>query len=310
MHDLDGSMLLTTTSAMVDAYSYNYRDAQKSELSTHNVKANGNSWITNEIGAAFSIYGDENIKSVEAYSNSSTDDMWTRTFKDEKYSGIIADGKGSITFKVLSSSRLMESDKKTQVDSHVNRHNATAVITQDTERGIMLDGNYFDDDVISRQGMTITKKDNNTSKIELLTGSEPTVNIGSSINQQQSIDGQTKMANVVCECTLSPTDRVVNIKIFDNVIKKGCLFSMDGDGNMQLSATTQITVNAPVVKMTGQSLSQEFKTSVSKANSMNITAASGDCKIKNVSLLNHKHQETQAGDVVSPQPTKIAAQSN
>lgn len=63
-------MLLTTTSAMVDAYSYNYRDAQKSELSTHNVKANGNSWITNEIGAAFSIYGDENIKSVEAYSNS------------------------------------------------------------------------------------------------------------------------------------------------------------------------------------------------------------------------------------------------
>lgn len=81
---------------------------------------------------------------------------------------------------------------------------------------------------------------------------------------------------------------------------------MDGDGNMQLSATTQITINAPAVKMTGQSLSQEFKTSVSKANTMNITAASGDCKIKNVSLLNHKHQETQSGDVVSPQPTKIA----
>lgn len=83
----------------------------------------------------------------------------------------------------------MESDKKTQVDSYVNRHNATAVITQDTERGIILDGNYFDDDVISRQNITITKKDNNTSKIELLTGSEPTVNIGSSINQQQSVDG-------------------------------------------------------------------------------------------------------------------------
>lgn len=37
--------------------------------------------------------------------------------------------------------------------------------------------------------MTIMKKDNNVSKIELLTGSKPAVNISSSINQQQSVAG-------------------------------------------------------------------------------------------------------------------------
>lgn len=50
----------------------------------------------------------------------------------------------------LSTSQLMESNKKMQIDSHVNRHNATAVITQDTEHGIKLDGKYFNDDAISR----------------------------------------------------------------------------------------------------------------------------------------------------------------
>lgn len=113
---------------MVDAYSYSYRDSQKSELSTHNVKSSGNSGIMYGIGASFCLSGNENVKSVEAYSNASIDDVWTKTFKGNKFSGITADGKGSIVFDVLSTSRLMESDKKTQLDSHVNRHNASAVV--------------------------------------------------------------------------------------------------------------------------------------------------------------------------------------
>ena len=53
---------------------------------------------------------------------------------------------------------------------------------------------------------------------------------------------------------------------------------MGADGVIGINASTAINIAAPTITM--------------KASTLNITGGSGDCKIKNVSLLNHVHQET------------------
>jgi hypothetical protein len=85
---------------------------------------------------------------------------------------------------------------------------------------------------------------------------------------------------------------------------------MDGDGNITIDATKSLTIKAPTVTVIGETKTEQFKSITTKASTINITGSSGDCKIKNVSLLNHVHQETQSGDIVSPQPTKSATASN
>ena len=53
---------------------------------------------------------------------------------------------------------------------------------------------------------------------------------------------------------------------------------MGADGVIDINASTTINIAAPTIAV--------------KASTLNITGGSGDCKIKNVSLLNHVHQET------------------
>lgn len=53
---------------------------------------------------------------------------------------------------------------------------------------------------------------------------------------------------------------------------------MGADGVIDINASTAINIAAPTIAV--------------KASTLNIAGGSGDCKIKNVSLLNHVHQET------------------
>ena len=55
----------------------------------------------------------------------------------------------------------------------------------------------------------------------------------------------------MCEETISPTDGAIIVKITDNVTKMGCTFEMDSKGNLKISATTSISIDAPTVNITG-----------------------------------------------------------
>jgi hypothetical protein len=69
---------------------------------------------------------------------------------------------------------------------------------------------------------------------------------------------------------------------------------------MIIDVSKSITIKSPTITVIGDTLTETFKSITTSSTSINIKGSSGDCKIKNVSLLNHVHQETQSGDVVSP----------
>ena len=107
-----------------------------------------------------------------------------------------------------------------------------------------------------------------------------------------------------------PANGQIEISITDNIKNNSCKIILGSNGIAKITASQEIAIEAPIVNIKGQSMTQTFKTMTLKAQTMNITGASGDCKIKNVSLLNHKHVETQSGDIVKPQPSRTAAASN
>ena len=95
---------------------------------------------------------------------------------------------------------------------------------------------------------------------------------------------------------------------------------MDADGNMTIDASTELTLKAPKINIlaTTQILANAPDINVTateklaaNAPDINVTAtekldikgASGDCKIANVSLLDHVH-------IVGSSSTKSAAESN
>ena len=76
--------------------------------------------------------------------------------------------------------------------------------------------------------------------------------------------------------------------------------TMDTKGDIVIKASHSLLVDVPDVTFKGISLKQLYTTITEIASMMTLTGANGDCKIKNVSLLHHKHQETQSGHIVSP----------
>jgi len=80
---------------------------------------------------------------------------------------------------------------------------------------------------------------------------------------------------------------------------------------MTIESSTSISMKSPTININGTNVTVDGSTVTMNGSTTNITGGSGDCKIANVSLLNHVHIEQQAGDVVSPGPkTQSAAASN
>lgn len=312
LHNLDGNTSINTISSMTDAYNYSfYNNATKeSILSTHNIKSKGNSGIAYNIGTSFGLSGENTLKLVEAYSEPNKGDVRAKNLKSTNHSSIIADGKTHIKIDTLSSSRLTESDLKIGLTMHNNKHNAQATIDQDTNSGIVIDATWKDDDIQVLNGTTIQLKQDNFSTFDIKTGKDPSIEKKSQKKFTKLVNGSQQQYDVICEDTLSPTSGKILVQITDNITKDSCTFQLDAKGNMKISATKSISIDAPVVNLTGTTMTQQFKNLTQTASTIMISGARGDCKIKNVSLLNHKHQETQSGDVVAPQPTKIATQSN
>ena len=88
---------------------------------------------------------------------------------------------------------------------------------------------------------------------------------------------------------MSPSDGKLEIKIINAQNKQSCSILMDGDGNITIDATKSLTIKAPTVIVMGETKTEQFKSITTTASTINITGSSGDCKIKNVSLLNHVH---------------------
>ena len=209
-----------------------------------------------------------------------------------------------------SSSKLTEVDQLMQLNPHQNKHNVDSYVNIDAEHGISLNSQYDDNDMKVVGGSSIIVKKNKQSYVEAKTNPAASLKIYSHDKLERSIDGATQKTDVECMNYMLPVDGKIEIKIIDNVNKDECSIILGSDGIMKIDASKQIDITAPIVNIKGQTLTQTFATMTQTAQTINIVGSQGDCKIKNVSLLNHKHYETQAGDVVRPQPTKTASSSN
>lgn len=311
-HNLDGTNTFSTTSAVTDAYNYSYYNnaTKASILSTHNIKIDSNCGFGGCIDTSFSVSGEMKCKLTDAYVNSQTGDNRAKDLKCTNHSSIVANGSNSLLLTTLSSSRLTETDQKIGLEMHTNKHYGNTIIDQSTQSGIMLQSDWQDDDMKVANGTEMQMKHTNFSYGDIECGENPAIRLKTQKKYTKTINGSTQNYNVICEDTISPTDGKISVKILDKISKLGCMLEMDSKGNLTLSAATSIKITAPTVDIVGQTMTQTFKTYTADAQSLVIKGKNGDCKIKNVSLLNHKHQETQSGDVVHPQPTKPATQSN
>lgn len=95
------------------------------------------------------------------------------------------------------------------------------------------------------------EKHTNFSNIDAASGENPSIELKAQKKYKKTINGSSQDYNVVCEETISPTDGAVTVKITDNVTKMGCTFEMDSKGNLKISATTSISIDAPTVNITG-----------------------------------------------------------
>ena len=297
-------------SNLVDNYAYAYISQEKNEISSHNIKINAESTISQKLPGNFLINGIQHKKITELYTNSATSDNRSLNAKQKLENSIIATDDADIILATLSTNNSTFIDSKAQIQPHINKHNAKSQVILRTEGGILLDSSWKDDDNKSIAGNTISIKEQNIAKHDL--SIHPKIYSDTLVHHKQTkvINGAPTKTDILCQELMSPSDGKLEIKIINAQNKQSCSILMDGDGNITIDATKSLTIKAPTVTVIGETKTEQFKSITTTASTINITGSSGDCKIKNVSLLNHVHQETQAGDVVSPQPTKSATASN
>lgn len=97
----------------------------------------------------------------------------------------------------------------------------------------------------------------------------------------------------------------MRIQIINRDNLKECTVYLRKNGRAEIVTSEEVRVNAPKITLEGTEIDLH-------AAKINIAATAGDCKIGNVSLLEHAHVEMQSGDVVTPgsAKTKSAKQSN
>lgn len=295
-HNVDGLHEFSIASACNDIYSYNSNSPSGAIVSAHTSQVDGNSSCGFSIGSKFKISGTVDKTIDETYTSAADGEAWVRQLTYENSNAIEANENSEIAHSTLSSSSLSESDQKKGITLHTNQHNASSTILQSSEDGVSIDAAWNDNDIVQSGGTTMGTQNDNYSNIHLTTNASPSISLSTQKNTTTIVNGAATPYFVICGTEMSPTNGKLDISIVDQVNGTSCKISMGADGNMKIQVTGTIDIEAQTVNM--------------KATEMNISGESGDCKIANVSLLNHVHMETQEGDIVSPQPTKSAAESN
>lgn len=304
-YGIDGTDYTDIVSSIVNSSNY----SSPTVISTQNLDGNWESNISQMAPLAFQMNSNQKYKSIQSIVDSSSGGNQNSQIKSNAYNSFYASKDMEIMLETLSSSRLTEVDTTLQLNPHTNKHNANAYVKIEAERGFSTYSSYNDNDLKTiGNSTTIVKKTNETS-IDAMSN-DAKLKMYCHNDVIKTIDGSSQKDDVECWNYMLPTNGKIEIKIVDNVTKNQCSFVLGSDGVMKIKASKQIDIDAPAINITGQTMVEKFKTFTQTAQTMNITGSNGDCKIKNVSLLNHKHQETQSGDVVSPQPTKTATASN
>lgn len=304
---IDGTYGMQASHSIDDMYSDNFYDSKTNEtiLSAHANKCSYESGITNNSDTSYQLYGKISNNITEAYKEGSI----TRTKKaiEKATSQVQSTGKGELQLAVLSSLDLALNDNG---NNTTTIHKSSSGVGLDSTKGIALVADYTDNTTING----VNEKHQNKSIIRSKTSKNPAISMTS---VKKSIINGNKI-DVECEFEQSPTLGKVILSIVDNVSNETCKLEMDTNGHTSIYASKSLEINAPSITIKGNELTEIFKTistsgsniTQSASGSMSILGSSGDCKIKNVSLLSHVHIETQAGDVVSPQPTQSATASN
>ena len=306
-YGIDGQQYFHMISDIVDSSNTISQSPQGSVISTSNGNAKYSSIIGQSIPLSFQISNLCEGKTTQTYTDSSTNK--SKQLKYSASNSFSATKNVEMALETLSSSRLVETDSSLNM-SHTNVHNSQVDSSIKSETGFGIEAKYYDLD-IKTIGDTVVqiKKDNETS-IDGQINENAHLKMFSHNKIEQSINGAIQKNDVECINYMLPADGQIEISITDNVEKNSCKILLGSNGIAKITASKEIDIEAPTVNIKGQTMNQTFKTMALKAQTMNITGSSGDCKIKNVSLLNHKHLETQSGDVVKPQPSKTATTSN
>lgn len=307
---IDGMQSTKALCSVSSAQSYNSVGNDGSITRNTTTKQTAESFSGHGVDTSFGQYGTLDGTIVETMNNSTTGQNKSLNWKRHTYTGVTSPSGSKVEIDVLSSGQLTENDSAAGIDSHTNKHNASALATFDTENGISLESMFDDNDMKSSGGTTIQERSQNRTDALFLTSHEPTISMSSKRKYTQTVNGATQKKDVDCLLEASPTKEKVEISIKDNIKQGNCSITMDSEGNIVIKSSKSLLIDVPDVTCKGISMKQLYTTITELASMMTLTGSNGDCKIKNVSLLYHKHQETQAGDVVWPQPTKTATQSN
>lgn len=306
----DGQEGCDMLSTKVDAYAYTFASQEKNILSTHNIKTEAEGTICQKMPGDFLMSSKQNKKITQQYTNNTTEDLKTFDAKQKLENIFSATNDSIIEIQTLSTNNSTEVDVKAQIQPHINKHTASSKGMFDSNAGIYFNNEWKDYDMKNIAGTEIIIDEKNIAKHEM--SINPTIYSDQFIHHKQlkTVNGTPTKTDVQCQTLMSPSDGKFELKIVNNVNKMMCSILMDNAGNMTIDASTSLTIKAPTVTVIGETMTETFKQITTSASTINITGSSGDCMIKNVSLLNHVHQETQAGDIVSPQPTKSATASN
>lgn len=314
-HNIDGYYQVNLISDLTATINNTISKNGQVETTIANIKTNADA--KNYVNIDFSFGSESNVKSKssEIYKNTTTNDNIVKTSKLTSYTLFDAHN-GSIDFSTLSGLNYFEANQKINLTKNI-KHKSNAKGFIDCDRGILFKSVYDDNTTTSIDGNAITTINKNLTLIDAQNNSKPGIKLESKINQTVIAGGTPTISNVECKMNQSPTDGSIEISIVNKVSSDECSIKMDKDGNIKIKASKSLEIEAPTISIFGASVSVnasdltcDAKNTTYTASTMNITGGSGDCKIKNVSLLNHVHQETQAGDVVAPQPTKTATASN
>lgn len=309
-HYIDGQNGCDMKSINNDSYSYTYASQELNILSNHTIKDKAESTITQTLPGDFIIMGKHDYKNVEMYTNSGTGDFKTYDVKSTLENTFQATKDASFTIETLRTNKSTKVDTLAQINPHQNKHDASTKAIFGADSGVCFNSSWKDDDLKNIAGSELQIKEQNTAVLDICINPKVYSNHNVHHKQTKNVNGTLVKRDIECYTLMSPTDGKFELKLTNNQNKQYGLISIDEDGNMIIDVSKSITIKSPTITVIGDTLTETFKSITTSSTTINIKGSSGDCKIKNVSLLNHVHQETQSGDIVSPQPTKSATSSN
>lgn len=321
-HDINGYYQVSLLSDLTATQNNSSTKNGQAESTTNSTKLNAEARSYVDLQTAFGTESNLKLTSIDTYSNQQTNENIVKNTKltcNQSMQSI----DGATTFESLSSLNYAENNSKlNKMHNIIHKSNAFGMV--DCNEGIKFNSKFDNTDMLAAGGSTTIVKNNNSTSIDASNNKSPRINLESKMNMVRTAGGATTERIIECKINQSPTDGLIDIGILNKVTSDECNITMDENGNIVVKATKTLTIDAPTIIVKCDSMTTTAKdiacssTTESRsattmninASTLNISGAGGDCKIGSVSLLNHVHMETQAGDVVAPQPTKTASASN